>query len=73
MATLAEHRSRGVGGRLLETGAAEIVRRCGMTLWCRGHLSAGAFYERHGFAPVGDVFHTPHGGPHKIYVRDLTR
>jgi GNAT superfamily N-acetyltransferase len=69
MATLEAYRSRGIGGRLLEAGVAEIARRGGRLLWCNGRSSAKAFYLRHGFAIRGEEFDVPLTGPHYRFVR----
>jgi GNAT superfamily N-acetyltransferase len=71
MATLPEYRSRGVGGRLLEAGVAEVARRGGTLVWCNGRSGAAAFYRRHGFGIRGDEFDLPPIGPHYRFVRAL--
>jgi GNAT superfamily N-acetyltransferase len=75
MATLPEARGRGLGGRVLDFGIAEIARRlaaagaASATLWCSGRTVAQRFYERHGFAAVGEVYETPGTGPHYVFWR----
>ncbi len=64
MATLEQHRSRGVGGLVLDAGLARIVDAGGRLCWCYGRTTARAFYERHGFEAVGEEFDVPHSGPH---------
>jgi predicted GNAT family N-acyltransferase len=72
MATLEQHRNTGVGGKLLETGVDEVAKRGGTLVWCNGRKTAGAFYQRHGFAQTGEEFASgPAGVPHFIYVRIL--
>lgn len=71
MATSAEHRNLGVGGRLLEAGVAEVARRGGTVVWCNGRSAAAAFYQRHGFAIRGEEFELPPVGRHFVFVREL--
>lgn len=54
LAVRSEHRSRGIGGRLLDA-VEEWARRCGAELITtdtnlRSNLGAVEFYERHGYA-----------------------
>jgi GNAT superfamily N-acetyltransferase len=66
---------RGVGGRVLDFGIAELARRLAArgepsaALWCSGRTGAQHFYERHGFRPIGDVYETPGTGPHYVFWR----
>jgi GNAT superfamily N-acetyltransferase len=71
MATLPEHRNRGLGGRLLEAGVAEVRRRGAGLVWCNGRSGATAFYLRHGFMTRGEEFEIAPIGPHYVFVRDL--
>ena len=71
MATADAHRGRGVGGRLLESGVAEVARRGGTVVWCNGRSAAVGFYQRHGFLIRGDEFDVPPIGPHFVFVRTL--
>jgi GNAT superfamily N-acetyltransferase len=71
MATLAGYRGQGIGGVVLEAGAAEIAWRGGRLLWCKGRTAAGDFYRRHGFVARGEEFDVPVSGPHYIFVRVL--
>jgi GNAT superfamily N-acetyltransferase len=71
MATLPEYRGQGVGGQVLGAGIAEVIRRGGAIVWCRGRVAAGEFYRRHGFVAQGEEFHVEHVGPHYIFVRKL--
>ena len=71
MATLPGYRGQGVGGQVLEAGAAEIVRRGGDILWCRGRVAAAEFYRRHGFIARGEQFHLEASGLHYLFVRKL--
>jgi predicted GNAT family N-acyltransferase len=72
MATLETHRGTGVGGRVLEAGIDEVVRRGGTLVWCNGRSAAGDFYRRHGFTEVSDEFMAgPHLVPHFLFARTL--
>lgn len=68
---------RGLGGRVLAFGIEELARRLaaagqkGAALWCNGRTVAQAFYERHGFRPIGDLFETPGTGPHYVFWRKV--
>ena len=70
-------RGRGLGGRVLEFGIEELARRlaakgqASATLWCNGRTRAQAFYQRHGFAPIGALFETPGTGPHYVFWRKV--
>lgn len=72
MATLAEHRNRGLGGEILEAGIAEAAKRGAERVWCNGRTAARAFYVRHGFVTVGAEFTLPPGYfAHYVFVREL--
>jgi GNAT superfamily N-acetyltransferase len=71
MATLPEHRGRGIGGQLLEAGIARAAREGADLMWCNGRAAAAAFYLRHGFVAVGDQFQVPPIGAHYLLVRHL--
>jgi GNAT superfamily N-acetyltransferase len=66
---------RGVGGRVLDFGIAELARRLtargepSAALWCNGRTGAQRFYERHGFQAIGEIFETPGTGPHYVFWR----
>ncbi|MEQ8357431.1 MAG: GNAT family N-acetyltransferase [Kiloniellaceae bacterium] len=70
-------RGRGLGGRVLAFGLAELARRLGAAgeksaaVWCNGRTVAQSFYERHGFQPIGARFETPGTGPHLVFWRRL--
>lgn len=67
--------SRGLGGRVLNFGIAEIARRLAArgegaaALWCSGRTGARRFYERHGFEAIGDLYESPGTGPHFVFWR----
>jgi GNAT superfamily N-acetyltransferase len=71
MATLPEHRGRGIGGALLERCVEHARERGGVLVWLNGRTPATAFYERHGFVAAGEVFDVPPIGPHRRFRRSL--
>ena len=68
---------RGLGGRVLDFGMAEIARRlaergqAAATLWCSGRTSARRFYERRGFQAIGEIYESPGTGPHYVFWRRI--
>lgn len=66
---------RGLGGRVLDFGIAELARRLAArgepsaALWCNGRTGAQRFYERHGFQAIGALFETPGTGSHYVFWR----
>ncbi|WP_457660619.1 GNAT family N-acetyltransferase [Sinorhizobium medicae] len=71
IATEPLYRSQGIGGRVLEFGIAEIMKRGGALVWCNGRVSAEGFYRRHGFEPFGPAFENPGTGLHLRFVRRI--
>jgi predicted GNAT family N-acyltransferase len=70
MAVAPQLRGSGIGARLLraveQSVAADEPRRI---LWCNARVPARAFYERHGWRAVSEIFHVPTAGPHVRMVR----
>jgi GNAT superfamily N-acetyltransferase len=64
MATEEGWRSRGIGTAVLTAAVDHVVAGGGRLLWCNARLPAVAFYERAGFARVGEEWDEPHIGPH---------
>jgi GNAT superfamily N-acetyltransferase len=68
---------RGLGGKVLEFGVAEVARRltdagrASAAVWCSGRTGAQRFYERHGFQPIGELYETPGTGPHYVFWRKV--
>ena len=56
MAVLAEHRGRGIGGKVLEALEREGVARGIRCFKLSAQVTARAFYERHGYIALGDVY-----------------
>ena len=71
MATLADTRGRGAGRALVAKGIGVARADDAALMWCNARLSARAFYERIGFAAVGDEFELPISGPHYVMIKDL--
>lgn len=77
MATDRDFQGRGLGGRVLRFGVEELSRRLAgrgdaeAILWCNGRTGATQFYQRHGFAAIGEVFETPGTGPHHVFWRSV--
>lgn len=71
MATLPGYQGQGVGGRVLEAGVAEVLRRDGTIVWCKGRVAAADFYRRHAFVSRGEQFSIEPNGPHYVFVRTL--
>ena len=71
MATVPEHRDRGIGGALLDAGLDRAGLAGATVVWCNGRALARRFYERHGFEAIGDVFDIPHTGAHYLFVCDV--
>ena len=73
MATDPAFRSRGLGGRVLRFGIAELTHRlaergeAAALVWCSGRSAAQGFYQRHGFAPIGAVVEHSDTGPHLVF------
>jgi GNAT superfamily N-acetyltransferase len=71
MATLADMQGRGAGSSLVTKGVG-VARNDGAALmWCNARISARGFYEKLGFAAVGDEFDLPVAGPHYVMIKDL--
>ncbi|WP_299399602.1 GNAT family N-acetyltransferase [Pelagibius sp.] len=77
MATYPEAQGSGLGGAVLGFGVAELARRLAergagsAVVWCQGRTGARRFYERQGFAAVGEEFENPGTGPHFVFWRTV--
>lgn len=69
MATLAEVRGQGHGGRLLEACIQHVEKAGGLLLWCNAREVAIEFYRRHGFEITSERFELPLIGPHYVMQR----
>jgi predicted GNAT family N-acyltransferase len=64
-------RGSGAGRAVLDALLAHARERGGTRAWCNARTNVQAFYERAGFAAVGEPFDLPHIGPHVVMTRDL--
>jgi len=72
MAVAPELQRTGSGSTLLGAGENHIrARRLADYLWCNARLRAIPFYERHGWAVIGDEFEIPEVGPHRRMLKRL--
>ncbi|MDT0443895.1 MULTISPECIES: GNAT family N-acetyltransferase [unclassified Streptomyces] len=71
MASAPEARGRGYGAAVLAAATAEAAARGAELLWCNGRLAARGFYERQGFAAMGEEFVIEGVGPHLVFVRKI--
>jgi len=71
MATLPGMQGRGAGRALVAEGI-RVARADGAALmWCNARVGALGFYEKLGFAAVGDEFRLPGSGLHYLMIKDL--
>lgn len=66
MASEPEQRGRGYGAAALRAALEYAKERGGKRVWCNARTPALGFYERHGFAVVGEEFELPDAGPHYL-------
>lgn len=59
MATLPEYRGCGLASKLLAQCLAHARAHGGKAVWCSSRVATVAFYQRHGFVPVGGPFFLP--------------
>jgi len=71
MAVLPEQQGRGIGRALVLACQQAALTRGATRLWCNGRVSAMGFYTALGFAPSGELFESPHSGPHYVMVLQL--
>lgn len=73
MATDADLRGTGIGRAVLDAVIGHVRAEGGTHVWCNARTPARRFYERAGFAVVGDGWIDPDIGPHVRMVLDLDR
>ncbi|HEX8002560.1 MAG TPA: GNAT family N-acetyltransferase [Mycobacteriales bacterium] len=74
MASEPELRGRGFGAAALRAALDYARERGAARVWCNARTPALGFYERHGFAVVGEEFELPDAGPHYLaFVELVTR
>jgi len=71
MATLPEHRGRGLGARLLDALVEHARGSGGGWVWCTARIGAVSLYRRAGFEPEGAPFEIPGIGQHLILRKSL--
>ena len=64
MATAPEVRGWGVGVELVDAVIAHVRRRGAGVVWCTARIAAVGFYERKGFAVIGETWEEPVIGTH---------
>jgi len=68
MATLAEMQGRGAGRALVAMGIGIAKADRAALMWCNARVTARGFYEKLGFAAVGDEFELPNSGRHYVMI-----
>jgi len=72
MATAEGWRSKGVGAAVLAAVIDHLTAEGGRLLWCNARLPAVNFYERAGFARLGEEWDEPFIGPHVVMQLEMT-
>jgi predicted GNAT family N-acyltransferase len=71
MASDPDRQGQGIGRELI-LGLLDFVARAGGgEVWCNARLQAVGFYQRFGFAVIGEVFEEPGIGPHVRMTRTV--
>jgi GNAT superfamily N-acetyltransferase len=71
MATAEERRGEGLGGAVLDAIVSHAASQGGALIWCNARVRAIPFYERGGFAGLGEQFEEAEVGPHLVMWRAL--
>lgn len=71
MATLNEHRMKGLSSALLNRGFPIVKQNQCHLVWCNARLEAVGFYLKNGFEKVSEEFDVPNIGPHILMVKKL--
>jgi GNAT superfamily N-acetyltransferase len=69
MATAERVRGQGVGKLVLDAVLEHVASHGGRLLWCNARIRAVPFYERAGFATLGEFWEEPFVGPHIVMWR----
>ena len=72
MATLPEHRGKGLSSSLLKTAFPIIKQNFCKLLWCNARSEAQGFYQKVGFEKVGEEFEIPTVGPHYMMFKTIS-
>jgi GNAT superfamily N-acetyltransferase len=74
MAVQKEHQRSGIGRRLLDFAERALAQEGhSRLLWCNARTPAVPFYQRAGWAPVGEEFFIETAGPHYRMTKRLER
>ena len=71
MATREDARLQGVGRHLVAAVIAHVQGQGATCLWCNARVRAQGFYQKQGFAVVGNVFNIEPIGPHVKMLLDI--
>jgi GNAT superfamily N-acetyltransferase len=66
MATIEDHRAKGVGKRLLRFAIDYLHSQDINYVWCNARTNAIKFYQAKGFQIISDEFEVPGIGPHRV-------
>jgi len=70
MATLTEHKGKGLGRLIIQAAIRESKKRNHDVLWCNAREEAVEFYEKQGFKIISELFEIPKVGPHCVmYIK----
>jgi GNAT superfamily N-acetyltransferase len=72
MVVRADRRGTGVGAAVLRLAEDTALRRGAAALWANARVGALAFYQRCGWAVVGEVWDKPFVGPHRFVTLVLS-
>ncbi len=71
MATLDEHRKKGLSSALLKRGFPIIKQNLCHLVWCNARKEAVGFYLNNGFEAIGEEFQIDGIGPHLLMFKKL--
>jgi GNAT superfamily N-acetyltransferase len=71
MATAEERRGEGLGRAVLDAIVLHAAGHGAALIWCNARVRAIPFYERVGFAGLGELFEEPGIGPHLVMWKAL--
>ena len=66
MATIENHRTKGIGKRVLRFGIEHLRSQNVNYVWCNARINAIKFYQEKGFKAISDEFEVPGIGPHRV-------
>ncbi|MEX2350625.1 MAG: GNAT family N-acetyltransferase [Flavobacteriaceae bacterium] len=72
MAVLDQHKGKGYGKLLLETGEQLAHQKKKQLLWCNARIIAKTFYEKLGYITFGNSFEIPKVGTHFVMYKKTT-